>query len=111
LPDNPINLAAAEQRTVFKGQRTPAERRFARVVADFCAPLSMPIVIPPVSMFSPGRAGVIAAEAIGADALFFVLPYLRFACADKRDRSKIVGRALSPADLTTATDAFARQKF
>jgi hypothetical protein len=29
-------------------QRTPADRRFARVAADFCAPLFTPTFIPPV---------------------------------------------------------------
>jgi len=37
--------------------RVPAERRFARVVSDFCAPLFTPTLAPPIWIFSPGRAG------------------------------------------------------
>jgi hypothetical protein len=37
--------------------RVPAERRFARVLLDFCAPLFIPTLTPPVWIFSPGRAG------------------------------------------------------
>src|SRR6266576_5993213 len=37
--------------------RVPAERRFARVVSDLCAPLFTPTLAPPIWIFSPGRAG------------------------------------------------------
>src|SRR5207237_8566358 len=37
--------------------RIPPNRRPARVVADFWPPLLTPTLLPPLSMFSPGREG------------------------------------------------------
>jgi len=54
---------------------------------------------------------VIAAEAIGADASFFVLPYLIIRMRGQKDSTKIVGLAFPPADLTMATGAVPLQKF